>query len=300
MAPAAKESTATASNATASAPPSPVLRAGTPITPETTSESNTNISTTTRGQFNFGEALRNVRSKVAAMRTAGSNVPIQVSVIKELDAIIGKLDEYEPSKLSEREPKQITSTTSNTIILDTLSQIQASVVNLEKRYSDIEAKITDAPKTYAEIIKSTSLKESKIEQQTRRRKQRDTLRQERQKYGVTLSLKDTEKPESILAMSAKDIAERCQQAINRLYINIADSPRITGVSKLAKSFRLQFETEEEATTVRKLNQTKDDVWNTAFEGLKIHVPMYGIVVHGIPVANLNSTMMDNAKVLITV
>jgi len=106
-----------------------------------------------------------------------------------------------------------------------------------------------------------------------------------------------EKPDSILAMPAKDIAERCQQAINRLYVNSSDSPRIIGVSKLAKSFRLQFETEEEATTVRCLNQTKDDIWNAAFEGLKAHVPMYGIVVHGILVADLDSTMMDTAKII---
>ena len=65
-------------------------------------------------------------------------------------------------------------------------------------------------------------------------------------------------------MSAKEIAERCQQAINRLHVNIIDSPRIIGVSKLVKSFRLQFETEEEAIIVRKLNETKDDFWNAAF------------------------------------
>jgi len=188
------------------------------------------------------------------------------------------------------------STTENTI-LDTLTQIQNSVANLETKYNDIEAKIDNTPKTYAEIIKSTSLKESKIEQRTQRRKQQEALRQERQKYGVTLSLKDTEKPDSILAMPAKDIAERCQQAINRLHVNSSDSPHIIGVSKLAKSFRLQFETEEEATIVYRLNQTKDDIWNAAFEGLKVHVPMYGIVVHGIPVADLDSTMMDHAKVI---
>src|SRR5436305_7097250 len=181
-------------------------------------------------------------------------------------------------------------------IMNTLAQIQNSVVNLETKYNDIEAKVVETLKIYAEIMKSTSLKEFKIEQQTQRRKQRETLRQERQKYGVTLNLKNTKKPKSILSMSAKDIAERCQQAINRLYVNTSDSPRIIGVSKLAQSFRLQFETEE-AIIVRKLNQTKDDIWNTAFEGLKIHVPMYGIVVHGIPIANLDPTTMDNTETI---
>jgi hypothetical protein len=226
------------------------------------------------------------------MRTAGANISIQASIIEALEEVIGKFNEHEQA----RQPNAILNT-GNTTILDTLTQIQASVVNLEKRYNDVEAKILDTPKTYAEIIKSASVKESKIQQQTHRRKQREELRQERQKYGVTLSLKDTEKPESILTMPAKTIAELCQQAINRLYVNPADSPRIIGVSKLAKSFRLQFETEEEATTIRKLDQTSDNIWNAAIKGLKIHVPMYGIVVHGIPIANLNSTTMDDSKVI---
>jgi predicted SpoU family rRNA methylase len=88
-------------------------------------------------------------------------------------------------------------------------------------------------------------------------------------------------------MSA-EIAERCQQAINRLHVNITDSPHIVGVCKLVKSFRLRFETEE-ATTVHKLNETKDDFWNVAFEGLKIHLSMYGIAVHGISIADLSKS-----------
>ena len=39
---------------------------------------------------------------------------------------------------------------------------------------------------------------------------------------------------------------------------------------MAKSFRLQFETEEEASTARKLDQKKDDIWSATFEGLKVH------------------------------
>ena len=180
-------------------------------------------------------------------------------------------------------------------ILDSLSQICSSVLNLEAKYANIEAKVNDTPKTYADIIKSSSIKESKIEQQTQRRKWREELRQERQKYGVTLSLKEIDKPEKILSMPAKSIAERCQQAINRFYVNMSESPHIIGVSKLATSIRLQFETEEEAITVRKLNQTKDDMWNTAFERLKAHVPMYKIIVHGILIANLPLTIIDTQK-----
>ena len=89
------------------------------------------------------------------------------------------------STIDKTKPSSIENT-----ILNTLAQIQGSITTLETKYSDIETKITDVPKTYAEIIKITSSKESKIEQQTQRRKQRQILYKEREKYGVTLSLKD--------------------------------------------------------------------------------------------------------------
>ena len=66
-------------------------------------------------------------------------------------------------------------------ILDALTQIQNSVASLKTKYkdieakietkhNDIEAKIDETPKKYAEIIKLTSLKESKIEQQIHKQK----------------------------------------------------------------------------------------------------------------------------------
>jgi len=39
------------------------------------------------------------------------------------------------------------------------------------------------------------------------------------------------------------------------------------------------------------------MWNTTFEGLKIHVLMYGIIAYGIPMANLDSIIMDNTKII---
>jgi uncharacterized protein YlxW (UPF0749 family) len=127
-------------------------------------------------------------------------------------------------------------------ILDALTQIQNSVNTLEAKYHDIETTIANTLKTYADIIKkSTPPKDTKIEQRTQKRKQREALREERAKYGVTLSTKDTSSSvlqQSIKSMSAKAIAERCQQAINPVYVNNADRSRIIGVSKLARSTHL--------------------------------------------------------------
>ena len=56
------------------------------------------------------------------------------------------------------------------------------------------------------------------------------------------------------------------------------------VNKLGENtLRLQFQTTEEVTAVRK---TSID-WSTAYEGVQIHKPRYGIVVHVVPVEAIN-------------
>ena len=199
-----------------------------------------------------------------AQREKADNVTIELSAFVRIANTLQRA--WEKVKTAQRTTTTeecITSmTTEESSVLSTLKKIQASISVLEQKYEDIQTKVTEAPKTYAEIIKSASSKKSKFKQQTQRRKQRETLRQERAKYGVTLTMKSMKASvqQSITDMSAKDIAERCQQAINRVYFNNADSPRIIEVSRLANSFRLQFKTEEEANTTRNLHKTKDDVW----------------------------------------
>jgi hypothetical protein len=181
------------------------------------------------------------------------------------------------------------------IFVDTLKHIQASIIGLEQKYEDIQVKVTEAPKTYAEIVSSTTLsKDPKIELRTQRRKQREMLSQERAKYTVTLSTKDmkTSTQQSITKMSGKEIAERCQQAISSSKINGAQ-PTILGINKLANSIRIQFETEEQAKTV---SDPKID-WDKAFQGLKLHKPNYGIVIHGVPRNDLDITTMTNTEVI---
>jgi hypothetical protein len=231
---------------------------------------------------------------IDACKTRAQTITIKKTAFEAIDNRIQQA--YEQVK----QPCHVETRTSSDAILDTLTRIHDSVTNLETKYHDIiETKIADTPKTYAEIIKSSTSKDSKIEQRTQKRKQRETLREEHAKYGVTLSTKDTSTSiqQSIVEMPAKTIAERCQQAINRIYVNNADSPRIIGVSKLAKSIRLQFETEEEVNTARSFSKTKEDIWGGAFEGLKVHEPMYGIVVHGVPIADLDATRMTDTSVI---
>jgi hypothetical protein len=97
--------------------------------------------------------IQTITIQKAAFEAIGNGIKDAYEHLKE--PCVSAVDKTKPSSIE------------NTI-LDTLAQIQGSITTLETKYSDIEAKIMDVPKTYAEIIKSTSSKESKIEQQIQR------------------------------------------------------------------------------------------------------------------------------------
>lgn len=212
--------------------------------------------------------------------------------------VIGKFDEHEQA----RQPNA-TLNTGNTMILDTLTQIQASVVNLEKRYNDIETKIMDTPKTYADIIKlqtSSELKDKKIELQTQRRNQLEAIRKRRDQHSITLSIKaaPASAQQKITKMPGIDIAELCQKAINA--VMPSSQPRIIrGICKLSQAIKIQFDTEEHMELVRTYTKSPGIDWNKAFNttGIELHEPRYGIVVHGVPIADLSTDDMTSTKII---
>ena len=130
-------------------------------------------------------------------------------------------------------------------ILDTLTQIQGSIATLETKYNDIEAKIADAPKTYADIIKSSttlSKKDPKIEARTQRRKQQEALRKEMAKFTVTLSTKNA-KPSTqtwITETPGLTIAQSC--ITKTIKTRILPESNIRAINKLTNAVRIHFET----------------------------------------------------------
>jgi len=179
-------------------------------------------------------------------------------------------------------------------ILETLAQIQSSIVNLEKKYNNIESTMAEAPNTYAEIIKSTvTPKNAKVEVRTERRKQREHLRREQERYEITLTTKeaDAATQQSIFAKSAKEITEQCQKAVNHAYENKSKTLKIRGISKLANGICIQCDSLMDAQS---LGHEVNVDWNKAFKGLKKHDPNHGVVVHGVPIAVLDlRKMTDN-------
>jgi len=121
----------------------------------------------------------------------------------------------------------------------------------------------------------------KMEQNSQRRKQSEALSEERAKFEIHLTTKNMSAAtkQEIMDMSGKEIAERCQKAIDDALPFQGIGYRIQGISKLANEIRIKFDTEQAASRVR-------STLDTAFPDLKIHVPSYGIVVHGVPINEL--------------
>ena len=124
------------------------------------------------------------------------------------------------------------------------------------------------------------------------RKERVKIRRERAKYEVALTAATAPEAtrESLTTMTPKDITERFQRAIDT-NIHHDDKPTVFGISKSKTDpdkVRIRRKTEEQAKLLRQIN------WETAFEGLSVRKPKYGIVIHTVPKDEFN-TLIDANK-----
>lgn len=165
--------------------------------------------------------------------------------------------------------------------------------SLGKDLKEIKAAIQPV-KSWIEVARTappSTKTQTKHDIHSLKRQNRETLRQERAKYELTLTT-NTASPEiqqRIKNMHAKDITERCRNAINESSLN--KKPQINGINKLTSgNIRLQCQSEDE------VKQLRDIDWNKAFEGIKVHKPKYGIVIHGVPKTEIDLTR-DHADII---
>ena len=104
--------------------------------------------------------------------------------------------------------------------------------------------------------------------------------------------------EKITKMLGIDIAKLCQKAINTVMPS-SQPHMIWGICKLSMAIRIQFDTEEHMELVQTYAKTPGIDWNKAFNttGIKLHEPWYGIVVHGVPLMDLNTDDMMNIDII---
>src|SRR5579859_2517499 len=84
---------------------------------------------------------------------------------------------------------------------------------------------------------------------------------------------NSETKEVLAAMHAHKITEQCQSIVDK---DATNKPKINGINRITNGIRVPFKSPEDTKLLR---ETVD--WNTAFKGLAVHKPKYGIVIHGV-------------------
>ena len=245
----------------------------------------TNAEKITIERSTFNKIALSVQSaweQVKIERCANEENTIRYS-LKQIQASIAGLEQM-------YEDIQAQVTKNNVETTCKLNEIQAATTRLENKHEAIERTVKEAPKTYADIIKTsiTNAKEKvTAEMRVRQRQQHDILRQEQAKYEVILTTKETndEVKEIINTMSPKEITERCQHAIEKASIS---DIKLQGINRLANGIRIRCATEEQAEQLRVID------WGEVFKGIKIHEPNYGIVINGVPIDELD---LDDPKII---
>jgi len=155
--------------------------------------------------------------------------------------------------------------------------------SIKQELAEIRVSIASNTKTYAQIA-ATALPTPATQITSPRQLELTQARKERAEYEITLSASgaDNATKDKLANDSHKVITEKLQQAIN--VAGLQEKPVLKSVNKMSKNtFRLYFRTPEDAKLIK--NTLID--WNTAYDGLDIHKPKYGIVIPGVPMEAIN-------------
>jgi hypothetical protein len=231
------------------------------------------------------EAHAKLQSRVRATKATEE---YKDEVIDMLDTLIcGMIEEH---------GRKFKSEPSNTNMNTKEKHTDARLESIERTLKQIQTSIV-APESYAEIVakglqnlqpQASSTTVLQPLQRNTNQQQKQKLQNDRKQYELTLKTHkaSTETKSEIEKMSAKELTERCQHAVNNTKIN-GEKPTIIGVNKLAQDgIRVQCKTVDEVQQLKNVN------WNLAFEGVTPHKPRYGIVIHGVPTGEVNSILAD--------
>jgi hypothetical protein len=170
------------------------------------------------------------------------------------------------------------------------------IKTVRKDIKEIKEAAMKPPKSWAAAVSSPPESNDKqaVQQRSKILQKREQERRERAKYEVTLTANDaTEEVKwEMSTATEKTITAHCQKAIeNADAFKTTSKPTLNGCKKLENnSIRLHCESEDKVKQLQSIN------WSAAYEGLKVHKRMYGVVIHGVWKSEINFTM-DNKAII---
>lgn len=114
---------------------------------------------------------------------------------------------------------------------------------------------------------------------------KDDLRKKREPCQVILTTSNKQTKDTLTTMHAEKIRQQCQNIIDSTPIIADDTttapPNLKGIARINNGIRVDCQSPEDALRVRQFVD-----WNKAFKELPVHKPKHGVVVHGVPIAQV--------------
>jgi len=237
---------------------------------------------------NIIQALCTIRDKLTAMRTSGSNNAAKADILATLHEAINMAANQ----------KRENGTELNPALEPNMSDRRIS--NIEKDVKEIKEAILNIgaakPKTWAQIAASPGMNSgtSEIRLEVAKRERLEKAKKERAKTEVVITLRDASSDirQHLEPMHEKAIAETLQQGIRDRLASIgAADVKIRGVRKASKHIlKVLCETEKDANTIQELK------WESILDGATTLKPAYGVVIHGVPKCDIDTTMQNQEEI----
>jgi hypothetical protein len=169
-----------------------------------------------------------------------------------------------------------------------MDEIKAAILK-PQTWATVTAANTPSPLQLATTNSRTQAKEQLVKQQQQKK-------QDLAKLEVVLTV-DSHEPnarDTLADATYEDITKQLQATVQQA--PITKKPKINAIQKLKSGdIKIICQTTDEAATLKNIN------WASAYNGLSIKKPRYGIVVHGIPREYIQSLGSDiNSKEVTTI
>jgi hypothetical protein len=262
---------------------------------KTNKTANINVDTIQRRPLNLAESnsnenhLTELEAILATLRSIQRANKTRTEATDRLEKVIQKMKQEGSGKQQVTPTEELKDKYSE--ILTKMIEFSEEIKGVRKELTEVKASIampqsaTSEP-TYAQITRVSGPKVKPNMLSMEEKHKLDREKKDRALYEITLSMRETTtETRDLLTTGARDdIKAAFQRVINEQ--SPQDKVIVQAVNTLGTAtLKLHFRSKDEAAKIRSLNIN----WNQAYEGIKLHNPQYGIVVHGAPTAVVEDT-----------
>ena len=234
------------------------------------------------------EITKKAKIAIAALEKPALLAAAKADLIELLEEVIKSRQHLNQPEVTVEVAQPSTAANRLDAIDQKLEELKTITATNTAKVEELKAIITtSSEKTWAQIAASstdTSTAKAKPTIGPEKVQQREQAKREREQYEITLNatLAKDEIRTLIDKEHPKVIKAQFQKAVDAAAL--PSTPKVVSINKLPKNtIRLQFKTTEQAEQSRKASIN----WDIAYEGVKVHKPIYGIVVHGVKFDAIN-------------